>query len=53
MWAPVFWPRPVAHAVLLVLGALYGITDEWHQMYVPGRMPDVADWLGVPVAELS
>ena len=27
------------------IGAVYGITDEWHQMYVPGRMPDVVDWL--------
>ncbi len=38
-------PRPVSHLVLLVAGAVYGISDEWHQMYVPGRVPDVADWL--------
>ncbi|WP_193771115.1 VanZ family protein [Candidatus Magnetaquicoccus inordinatus] len=25
--------------------ALYGISDEWHQYYVPGRSAEVADWL--------
>lgn len=23
----------------------YGITDEFHQAFVPGRTPDVPDWL--------
>lgn len=27
-----------------VLGVLYGASDEIHQMYVPGRSPDVMDW---------
>lgn len=27
-----------------LLGLLYGATDEIHQMYVPGRSPDVMDW---------
>ena len=31
-------------AVGAVLGVLYGATDEIHQMYVPGRSPDVMDW---------
>lgn len=31
-------------AVAVVLGLLYGATDEIHQMYVPGRSPDVLDW---------
>ena len=22
---------------------LYGVTDEWHQMYVPGRTPELRD----------
>ena len=35
----------IGHLLLLAIGAAYGITDEWHQMYVPGRMPDVVDWL--------
>lgn len=37
-------PTGVGHALLLVIGAVYGVTDEWHQLYVPGRFPDVADW---------
>ena len=31
-------------AVAVVLGLLYGASDEIHQMYVPGRSPDVLDW---------
>ena len=27
------------------VASLYGISDEVHQMYVPGRDPDVLDWL--------
>ena len=38
-------PAPTRHWVLLVVGALYAVTDEWHQMYVPGRTPDIADWV--------
>lgn len=38
-------PRSVPHAVLLIAGALYGVSDEWHQMYVPGRTPDLVDWI--------
>lgn len=34
-----------------LLGILYGVTDEWHQSWVPGRDPDpldlAADTLGV------
>lgn len=34
--------RAVAYAVLLA--SIYGVTDELHQAFVPGRVPDVADW---------
>ena len=27
------------------IATVYGATDEWHQMYVPGRGPSVYDWL--------
>jgi len=27
------------------LSTLYGVTDEWHQMYVPHRVAEVADGL--------
>ena len=29
----------------IVLASLYGVTDEFHQSFVPGRVPDVGDWL--------
>jgi VanZ family protein len=32
-------------AVGLALGVLYGASDEIHQMFVPGRSPDVMDWV--------
>jgi len=34
--------RAVAYAVLTA--SLYGVTDEFHQAFVPGRVPDAADW---------
>jgi len=36
-------PRAAARAV--VLASLYGITDEIHQLFVPGRSSDPVDWL--------
>lgn len=35
----------LAHVFLLAAGAVYGIADEWHQSFVPGREPDPADWV--------
>jgi VanZ family protein len=34
----------VSIVLALALGVLYGASDEIHQMYVPGRSPDVLDW---------
>jgi VanZ family protein len=31
-------------ALAVVIGVLYGASDEIHQMYVPGRSPDALDW---------
>lgn len=28
----------------LAIGSLYGVTDEWHQYFVPDRSCDPADW---------
>lgn len=32
-------------AVAIVIASAYGATDEFHQLFVPGRMCDPADWL--------
>ncbi|MBQ6586347.1 MAG: VanZ family protein [Coriobacteriales bacterium] len=33
-------------AILAILiCSLYGLTDEFHQMFVPGRVPDRTDWI--------
>lgn len=29
----------------VLLAASYGVADEVHQMFVPGRSPDLLDWL--------
>lgn len=33
-----------AVATTLVIASLYGASDEFHQAFVPGRVPDIADW---------
>ena len=33
-----------AVAIAVILASLYAVTDEYHQSFVPMRMPDVADW---------
>jgi len=37
-------PGAAAHVLLVAAGAIYGLSDEWHQMYVPGRTFDLLDW---------
>ena len=31
--------------VSLCFSSIYGMSDEWHQSFVPGREADVLDWL--------
>lgn len=38
-----FSPRRAWLAVVLV--SLFGITDEWHQSFTPGRAVEFADWV--------
>lgn len=37
-------PAPPPHWTMILVGALYGGTDEWHQAFVRGRTPDLGDW---------
>ena len=42
------WPRwtfPLVLASISLFTGLYGVTDEWHQLYVPGRFSDWHDAL--------
>jgi VanZ family protein len=34
-----------ATAIAFALTAMYALSDEVHQSFVPGRMPDVRDWI--------
>lgn len=36
---------PIKKSMILsiLFSVIYGFTDEWHQMYVPGRAPDMLD----------
>ncbi len=34
-----------AAIVAILFAAFYGITDEFHQWFVPGRTADVYDWM--------
>ncbi|MBI3801091.1 MAG: VanZ family protein [Deltaproteobacteria bacterium] len=51
LWARAIRLRCPQWATMLVLlstlafTGLYGLSDEWHQMYVPGRSPDLYDAL--------
>ena len=40
------------HWALLTMGLAYGALDELHQSFVPGRDPDIHDWVvdGIAVA---
>src|SRR5262245_44524557 len=33
----------VRAVIAIAASGLYGVTDEWHQSFVPGRTSDVAD----------
>jgi VanZ family protein len=41
-WAFDGWPRAALLAVLVT--SLFGITDEFHQSFVPGRQAAIDDW---------
>jgi hypothetical protein len=37
-------PIPEAIVIAVIIASLYGMTDEFHQSFVPMRTPDVVDW---------
>jgi VanZ family protein len=48
LWFPLDWIK--AHVLKIIifaacLGSVYGITDEVHQYFVPGRDCNIWDWL--------
>lgn len=38
-------PSAIPHGMVIVIGAFYGASDEWHQHFVPGRSPSWGDWV--------
>ena len=50
------WRGVTARAAIKAIAfcSLYGVTDEFHQSFVPGRNPSIADWcvdtLGAAIA---
>jgi VanZ family protein len=48
LWiSPTFWNRrPVLSLLIITLiVSAYGVTDELHQYFVPGRDSDIRDWI--------
>ncbi|GBE29607.1 MAG TPA: VanZ family protein [Bacteroidetes bacterium] len=47
------WPgRNISPWIVFVFCVGYGVTDELHQYFVPGRTPDIWDWLADTVGSL-
>lgn len=43
-WPPSSRPPGARLLMLLAIAALAAV-DEWHQLFIPGRSADVADWM--------
>jgi len=46
-WRATGHKRPIGAPMfqVVVMGSIYGITDEFHQRFVPDRSPDPLDWV--------
>ncbi len=44
-WGWVGSGRRHSHLLVLAFGVVYAAVDEFHQMFVPYRIPSVADWV--------
>lgn len=40
-----YWPKGKVLLVVFLFCSLYGVSDEFHQIFVPGRQADAGDWL--------
>jgi VanZ family protein len=49
--------RWTATALAVIVASAFGVVDEWHQQYIPGRSTEYADWqadtLGAAVGSLA
>jgi VanZ family protein len=45
LWARALGERPRAWLIAFAMTALYALSDEFHQAFVPGRTPDPVDLL--------
>ena len=46
-------PTSRTAALAVVIASLYGVSDEVHQAFVPGRIPDVFDWTWDTIGAIS
>ena len=47
-------PRHYARLAAVIVGvSLFGAMDEWHQGFIPGRFPDVRDWMADTVGGIA
>lgn len=44
-WAWYAAGQKLPHLAVIGLGWIYGLVDEFHQMFVPNRIPSVGDWV--------
>jgi VanZ family protein len=47
------WSIKKAFIATMILCVLYGMTDEIHQCFVPGRSPEWRDWIADAVGSLA
>jgi VanZ family protein len=43
--APKIWRHRWRAVLAVALVSFFGATDEWHQLFTPGRSCDILDWL--------
>jgi len=55
LWiSPAFWKHRPITAILLTaaIGSAYGVIDEIHQYFVPGRYSDIWDWVANTIGSI-